>query len=159
MTLIPSFIGWQFLGFVDTYIPLTVPAWFAAGGAFKTSSMLRQFFMGIPVDLDNAVYVDGGSPFTVYRKIILPLNKGPLTLVAVFTTIAVWNDLLNPLMTESESEQVHGLPGLASFTGLYSSQWGYLMAAAVVVIAPMIILFAIAQRFIMEGIALSGIKG
>jgi multiple sugar transport system permease protein len=158
VTLIPSFIGWQFLGFVDTYIPLTVPAWFAAGGAFNIF-MLRQFFLGIPADLDNAVYVDGGSPFTVYRKIILPLNKGPLTLVAVFTTIAVWNDLLNPLIYLSDPNKFTASLGLASFTGLYSSQWGYLMAAAVVVIAPMIILFAIAQRFIMEGIALSGIKG
>lgn len=158
VTLIPSFIGWQFLGFVDTYIPLTVPAWFGAGGAFNIF-MLRQFFMGIPIDLDNAVYVDGGSPFTVYRKIILPLNKGPLTLVAVFTTIAVWNDLLNPLIYLSDPNKFTASLGLASFTGLYSSQWGYLMAAAVVVIAPMIILFAFAQRFIMEGIALSGIKG
>ena len=98
VTLIPSFIGWQFLGFVDTYIPLTVPAWFAAGGAFKLLHA-PAVLPGHPGRPGQRGYVDGGSPFTVYRKIILPLNKGPLTLVAVFTTIAVWNDLLNPLIT------------------------------------------------------------
>jgi len=158
VTLIPTFIGWQHLGFVNTYIPLTLPAWFAAGGAFNIF-MLRQFFLTVPRDLDNAVYVDGGSPVTVYRKIILPLNKGPLMLVGFFAIIATWNDLINPLIYLSDPNKFTASLGLAAFTGLYSAQWGFLMAASVVVIAPMIVLFIFAQRYIVEGIALTGVKG
>jgi multiple sugar transport system permease protein len=158
VTLIPTFIGWQIVGAVDTYWPLVVPPWFAAGGAFYIF-MLRQFFLSVPLDLDNAVYVDGGSPFTVYRKVILPLNKGPLTLVAVFTIIATWNDFLNPLIYLSTSDKYTLSIGLATFQSEYSSDWGQLMAATLVVILPMIILFAFAQRYIVEGVALTGLKG
>lgn len=158
VTLIPTFIGWQKLGFVDTYVPLTVPAFFAAGGAFNIF-MLRQFFLSVPKDLDNAVYLDGGSPWTVYWRIVLPLNKGPLTLVGVFTVIASWNDLLNPLIYLSDPDKATLSLGLAAFRGLYNSQWGLLMAASVMVITPMIVLFFFAQRQIMESIALTGVKG
>lgn len=158
VTLIPTFIGWQIVGAVDTYWPLVLPPWFAAGGAFYIF-MLRQFFLTVPLDLDNAVYVDGGSPFTVYRKVILPLNKGPLTLVAVFTTIGAWNDFLNPLIYLSSSDKFTLLLGLSSFQSEYSSDWGPLMAATLMVILPMIVLFAFAQRYIVEGVALTGLKG
>jgi multiple sugar transport system permease protein len=158
VTLIPTFVGWQILGAVDTYWPLVLPPWLAAGGAFYIF-MLRQFFLTVPIDLDNAVYVDGGSPFTVYRKVILPLNKGPLTLVAVFTTIGAWNDFLNPLIYLSSSDKFTLLLGLSSFQSEYSSDWGPLMAATLVVILPMIVLFAFAQRYIVEGVALTGLKG
>ncbi|MBK7819961.1 MAG: carbohydrate ABC transporter permease [Tessaracoccus sp.] len=158
VTLIPTFIAWQKLGFVDTYVPLTIPAFFAAGGAFNIF-MLRQFFLTIPNDLDNAVYIDGGSPWTVYWRVILPLNKGPLTLVAVFTIIAAWNDLLNPLIYLSDPDKATLSLGLAAFRGLYNSQWGLLMAASVMVITPLLVLFFFAQRQIMEGIALTGVKG
>lgn len=158
VTLIPTFIGWQILGAVDTYWPLVVPQWFAAGGAFFIF-MLRQFFLSVPVDLDNAVYVDGGSPFTVFRTVILPLNKGPLTLVAVFTTIATWNDFLNPLIYLSTGEKFTLSLGLSTFQSEYSSDWGQLMAATMLVILPMIVLFAFAQRYIIEGVALTGLKG
>lgn len=158
VTLIPTFIAWQKLGFIDTYIPLTIPAFFAAGGAFNIF-MLRQFFLSVPVDLDNAMYIDGGSPWTVYWRIILPLNKGPLTLVAIFTIIGVWNDLLNPLIYLSDSDKFTLSLGLAAFRGLYNSQWGFLMAASVMVVAPLIIMFFFAQKYIIEGIALTGVKG
>jgi multiple sugar transport system permease protein len=149
VTLIPTFIAWQRLGFVDTYFPLTIPAFFAAGGAFNIF-MLRQFFMALPNDLDNAVYIDGGSPWTVFWRLILPLNKGPLTLVAIFTIIAVWNDLLNPLIYLSDPNKFTLILGLAAFRGLYNSQWGLLMAASVMVIAPLIVLFFFAQKAIMR---------
>ena len=157
-TLIPSFIGWQELGLTNTYVPLALPPWFAAGAAFNIF-MLRQFFSQMPADLDNAMYVDGGSPWTVYWRIAVPLNKGPLTLVGVFTTIGVWNDLLNPLIYLSDPDKFTLSLGLASFRSLYSSQWGYLMAASLLVILPIMLLFAVAQRAIMENLALSGLKG
>ncbi|WP_432512147.1 carbohydrate ABC transporter permease [Kineococcus sp. SYSU DK001] len=157
-TLIPTFVGWQELGLTNTYVPLALPPWFAAGAAFNIF-MLRQFFLQIPADLDNAMYVDGGSPWTVFWRIAVPLTKGPLTLVAVFTTIAVWNDLLNPLIYLSDPDKFTLSLGLASFRSLYTSQWGYLMAASLLVILPIMLLFAVAQRAIMENLALSGVKG
>jgi multiple sugar transport system permease protein len=158
VTLIPTFVGWQKLGWIGTYVPLAVPAWFGVGGAFYIF-LLRQFFLTIPLDLDHAVYVDGGSPFTVYRVIALPLTKGPLSLVAVFATIAVWNDLLNPLIYLNDPSMFTLSLGLASFTGLYSTQWELLMAASLITVLPMIVLFAFAQRFLVEGVTLTAVKG
>lgn len=158
VTLIPTFIGWQYLGALDSFAPLTVPAWFAAGAGFNIF-LLRQFFLQLPADLDNAVFLDGGSPWTVFWRIVLPLNKGPLTLVAIFTVIATWNDLLGPLIYLSSPENYTMSLGLAAFKGMYTSQWGYLMAASVLVLAPIIVLFAFAQRYIIEGVALTGMKG
>lgn len=157
VTLVPTFIMWQSLGLVGTIAPLTVPAFFAAGAGFNVF-LLRQFFQQIPVELDNAVYVDGGTPWTVYTHVMLPLNKGPLTLVAIFTIIATWNDLLGPLIYLNDPGSFTMSQGLAAFRGLYVSQWGYLMAASVIVILPIVVLFAFAQRYIVEGVALTGLK-
>lgn len=157
VTLVPTYIMWQNLGLVGTYAPLTVPAFFAAGAGFNIF-LLRQFFQQIPLELDNAVYVDGGTPWTVYSRIILPLNKGPLTLVAIFTIIATWNDLLGPLIYITDPDTYTMSQGLAAFRGLYVSQWGYLMAASLLVILPIVVLFAFAQRYIIEGVALTGLK-
>ncbi|WP_320529186.1 carbohydrate ABC transporter permease [Rathayibacter festucae] len=157
VTLVPTYIMWQNLGLVGTYAPLTVPAFFAAGAGFNIF-LLRQFFQQIPLELDNAVYVDGGTPWTVYTRVMLPLNKGPLTLVAIFTVIATWNDLLGPLIYITDPDTYTMSQGLAAFRGLYVSQWGYLMAASLLVILPIIVLFAFAQRYIMEGVALTGLK-
>lgn len=157
-TLVPTFIGWQYLGFVDTYVPLALPAWFGAGGAYYIF-LLRQFFGQLPRALDEAVFMDGGSPWTVYWRLILPLSKGPLTLVAIFTILGTWNDLLNPLVYLSDSRSFTLSLGLASFRSMYSSQWGYLMAASLIVILPMMVLFAFAQKQIMGSLSLSGLKG
>jgi multiple sugar transport system permease protein len=157
VTLVPTFIMWQSLGLVNTYAPLTVPSWFAAGAGFNVF-LLRQFFQQVPTDLDNAVYVDGGTPWTVYTRLMLPLNKGPLTLVAIFTVIATWNDLLGPLIYLNDPNLFTMSQGLAAFRGLYVSQWGYLMAASVLVILPIVVLFAFAQRYIVEGVTLTGLK-
>ena len=102
--------------------------------------------------------VDGGTPWTVYWRVILPLNKGPLTLVAIFTVIATWNDLLGPLIYLNDPNTYTMSQGLAAFQGLYVSQWGYLMAASLMVILPIGVLFAFAQRYIIEGVTLTGLK-
>jgi multiple sugar transport system permease protein len=157
VTLIPTFVGWQYVGGVGTYFPLTLPAWFAVGGAFYVF-LLRQFFLTIPSEYDQAVYIDGGTPFTVYRRVIMPLSKGPLMLVGIFTTLAVWNDLLNPLIYLNDPSTFTLSLGLASFTSLYSSQWALLMAASLITILPVIVLFAFSQKYIVEGVTISGLK-
>lgn len=159
VTLIPTFIGWDKIGAFNTYLPLIIPAWFAgAGGGILNVFLLRQFFLTIPYELDEAAYVDGANPWTVYWKIVLPLSKPALVVVSIFTFIGVWNDFLNPLIyLNTESKYTLAL-GLASFESIYTSQWGYLMAASAAVIAPIILLFFFAQRYFVEGITLTGVK-
>ncbi|MGH2560589.1 MAG: carbohydrate ABC transporter permease [Thermomicrobiales bacterium] len=157
VTLIPTFIFWQKLGAIDTYLPLTVPAWFG-GGAFNVF-LLRQFFMTIPRDLDEAAYLDGASPIRVLWQIILPLSRPALIVVAIFTFIAVWNDFLGPLLYLSDDMKYTLAIGLATFQGLYTAQWNYLMAASTAVVLPIVVLFFLAQRYFIEGITLTGIKG
>ena len=157
VTLIPTFMMWRAFGALDSFVPLFVPAWFG-GGAFNIF-LLRQFFMTIPKDLDEAAYMDGASPPVVLWKVLLPQLKPALIVVCIFTFIDVWNDFLGPLIYLSSDSNFTLSLGLATFRGLYNSQWGYLMAAAAVVLAPIVVLFFIAQRYFIEGITLTGIKG
>lgn len=161
VTLIPTFIGWSAIGALDTFYPLTVPAWFAggAGGAFNIF-LFRQFFLGLPYELDEAAYVDGASPWQVFWLIVMPLSKPVLIVVAIFTFIGVWNDFLGPLLYLGGDDSKFTLAlGLATFQSTYTAQWGYLMAASLVVILPIIVLFFVLQRYFVEGIALTGLKG
>ncbi|TDC26679.1 carbohydrate ABC transporter permease [Streptomyces sp. 8K308] len=158
VTLVPTFIGWQQLGLVNTYVPLTLPAWLGAG-QIGSIFLMRQFFLSIPRELDDAAYMDGARPLTVFWRIVLPLSKPVLIVVGVFTFIGVWNDFLNPLIYLADSNRYTLALGLAAFQGVYTAQWGYLMAASTVVIAPVIAMFFLAQRQILEGITLTGLKG
>lgn len=157
VTLIPTFMLWKTLGAINTYLPLAVPAWFG-GGAFNIF-LLRQFFNTIPRDLDEAAYMDGANPLTVLWRIMLPLSKPALIVVMIFAFIGTWNDFLGPLIYLSSDEKFTLALGLASFRGMYNAQWGYLMAASSAVVAPIIVLFFIGQRYFIEGITLTGIKG
>jgi len=157
VTLIPTFMLWKSLGAINTYLPLIVPAWFG-GGAFNIF-LLRQFFNTIPRDLDEAAYMDGANPLIVLWRIMLPLSKPALIVVTIFAFIGTWNDFLGPLIYLSSDEKFTLALGLASFRGLYNAQWGYLMAASSAVVAPIIVLFFFGQRYFIEGITLTGIKG
>lgn len=159
VTLIPTFIMWHYVGGLNTFLPLTVPAWFggAAGGVFNVF-LLRQFFLTIPYELDEAAYIDGASPWRVFWQIILPLSRPAIVVVTIFTFIFVWNDFLGPLVYLNDERLYTLAIGLASFQGVYSAQWGYLMAASTAVIAPVIVLFFFAQRYFIEGVTLTGIK-
>jgi multiple sugar transport system permease protein len=157
VTLIPTFLFWQKLGLVNTYVPLILPSWF--GTAVFNIFLLRQFFLSIPYELDESAYIDGATPFQVYWRIILPLSKPALAVVGVFTFLHVWNDYLGPLIYLNDSDKYTLAMGLASFQGTYNAQWGYLMAAAAVVLLPIVVLFAFAQKYFVEGIALTGLKG
>jgi multiple sugar transport system permease protein len=157
VTLIPTFMGWKMLGAVNSFLPLIVPAWFG-GGAFNIF-LLRQFFLTIPKELDEAAYMDGASPLGIFFRIIIPLSKPALIVVGIFSFIAVWNDFLGPLIYLNDDSKFTLALGLASFKGMYNAQWGYLMAASATVIAPIILLFFFLQRYFIEGIALTGTKG
>ncbi len=157
VTLIPLFLFWQALGATNSIIPLVVPAWFG-GGVFNLF-LLRQFFMTIPRDLDEAAYLDGANPFQVLTRIILPLAKPALIVVAIFTFIGVWNDFLGPLIYLDDNSHYTLALGLRFFSTMYNAQWDYLMAASAAVIFPIVVLFFVAQRYFIEGITLTGIKG
>ncbi len=157
VTLIPTFMAWQKLGAVNTFVPLIVPAFVTAGGVFNIF-LMRQFFLTIPYELDEAAYIDGASPWQVFWTITMPLSRPVLVVVTLFTFVGVWNDFLNPLIYLNDSNKFTLALGLASFQSVYNAQWGYLMAASTVVIAPIIALFFFGQRYFIEGITLTGIK-
>ncbi|HUR04777.1 MAG TPA: carbohydrate ABC transporter permease [Nonomuraea sp.] len=159
VTIIPTFVMWQELGALDTFVPLTVPAWFAgAGGGVFNVFLLRQFFLTIPFELDEAAYIDGASPWRVFWTIVMPLSKPAIIVVTIFTFIGTWNDFLGPLLYLQDEEKYTLSLGLASFQSVFITQWGYLMAASAAVIVPIVALFFFLQRYFIEGVTLTGIK-
>ena len=157
VTLIPTFIGWQKLGFYGTFVPLMVPTWFG-GGAFNIF-LLRQFYKSLPKDLDEAALVDGASYLRIWAQICVPLSKPAMITVGLFAFIYNWNDFFGPLIyLTNEKNYTVGL-GLQLFQGMYNARWDYLMAPAATVFAPCLLIFIIGQNYFIEGIALTGIKG
>ncbi len=161
VTLIPQFILFHELGWINTLKPLWVPAWFG-GGAFAIF-LFRQFIMSLPRELDEAAIIDGASYPRVFWSILLPLCKPVLATVAVITFIASWNDFVNPLIYLSSPDTFTLAVGLNYFKNVPESSGmpleHLLMAASVMVILPVIVLFFAAQRYFVQGIVLSGIKG
>jgi multiple sugar transport system permease protein len=146
--------GIEFLG---TFKPLWLPAWF--GSAFNIF-LLRQFFLTIPNELSEAARIDGCSEFGIFWRIVLPLAKPALAVVALFAFMAVWNDFLGPLVYLQRPEQFTLALGLQNFQSKAGgTQWHLLMAASVLVILPVLLLFFLAQRTFIEGIATTGTKG
>lgn len=157
VTMIPRYILFKQLGWLDTPLPLIVPEWFG-GGAFNIF-LLRQFFRTIPRDFTDAARIDGASEFGIYWRVVLPLIKPALTAVAIFLFLHHWNDFMGPLIYLTSPEKYTISLGLASFKGLYTTQWHYLMAASTATILPVLLLFFLAQRYFIQGIVMSGIKG
>ncbi len=156
-TLIPTFIGWSKIGAINTYLPLTVPAWLG-GGAFNIF-LLKQFFQGIPHELDESAVMDGAGHFIIYSKILLPLVKPALVVVALFTFMNTWNDFLAPLIYINNDTKFTLALGLRLFTSQYTAQWHLLMAASTVILLPVVIVFLIGQKYFIEGISMTGLKG
>lgn len=156
VTLIPSFIGWNFLGAIDTYFPLITPAWFG-GGAYNIF-LLRQFYKTIPSDLDQAAKIDGAGSWCIFTRILLPLTKPAMIVVGLFSFMATWNDFLGPLVYLNSEKKFTLSLGLMMFKGVYTSQWELIMAASTIVIIPVIIIFLLGQKHFIEGIALTGMK-
>lgn len=155
VVMIPSFVIMRELNWLDTFYVLIIPGVFSAFGTF----LLRQFFMTLPKDLEEAAKIDGCSYFRIYWNIYLPLSKAALVSLAIFTILASWNELLWPLiMTSSEDMRVLSI-GISTFQGQHSTDYPLLMAGAVMATLPIIVLFIFLQRYFIEGIAMNGIKG
>jgi multiple sugar transport system permease protein len=156
VVMIPQFLLFRGLGWVNTYLPMIVPAFF--GNAFFMF-LLRQFFLTIPTELGEAVRVDGGSEFTIFSRIVIPLSTPALAVVALFTFINSWNDFLGPLVYLRTQAKYTLAIGLSTFLGQYGSQWSWLMAASTLVFIPIVILFFFTQRTFIQGITFTGSKG
>jgi multiple sugar transport system permease protein len=154
--IIPIYIEFSKLGWVDSFLPMIIPAFF--GSPFYIF-LLRQFFMGIPRELEDAAFIDGANRLQILWRIILPNAKPALAAVAIFNFQGVWNDFLYPLVFLHNQNNYTIALGLSFFRSTYSVQWGYLMAASVVALLPMVLIFFLAQKTFIEGISFSGIKG
>lgn len=157
VTMIPVFMIWRELGAIDTFYPLTVPALFG-GGAFNIF-LMRQFFQTIPREFDEAAMLDGAGFFRIWWKILLPLSGPVIATVAVLSFIGQWDEFNNALIYLNSPEKYTVSIGLRMFQDSYSSETNQLMAASLIHILPMIVLFFCAQRYFMKGINLSGLGG
>jgi ABC-type glycerol-3-phosphate transport system permease component len=153
VTLIPVFLIWRDLHLTNTYWPLIVPSFF--GSPFYIF-LLRQFFMGIPQDYADAARIDGANEWRIMRSIVLPLAVPALTAISVFTFISTWEDFLNPLIYIDDPNRLTMALALTQFVGSHVQDWGPLMAGVVIFILPILVIFALAQRLILEGVTFTG---
>lgn len=153
--MIPQFLMMRKMGLNDTLLAMVVLQAFSAFGVF----LMRQFYMGIPDSLCEAARIDGMSEYGIYAKIMLPLSKPSLATLTIFTFVATWNDYLGPtIYLKTEAKKTIQI-GLQRFIGQYSSEYGLMMAGAVISLIPVLIVFLALQKYFVEGIASSGIKG
>lgn len=158
ITMIPRFLMFREIGWVNSILPMVVPRWFATN-AFAVF-MIRQFMGSIPKDFDEAASIDGASRFRILRSIIVPMTKPAITAILIFTFLGTWSDFKSPLIYLYDSDKYTISLGLSFFKGMYTSQWNLLMAATLMSILPIFIIFVIFQKQIIDGISISsGTKG
>lgn len=156
VTMVPQYVLWKYLGWVDTFYPLTIPAFFG-GGAYNIF-LLRQFLMGIPRDIDEAALLDGASHAQIFWNFMMP-NMGPaLATVGIFSFIYNWKDFQGPLIILNSPEKQTLELGLQTYRAMNQNQWELLMAGSVLVMIPIIFLFLAGQRYFVKGIVMTGIK-
>jgi multiple sugar transport system permease protein len=156
VTQIPRFILFNKIGWVNSYLPLIVPAWFGEAYAIF---LMRQFFMTIPRELEEAARMDGANFLQIITRIIIPLSMPVLTVILILSFKDIWNDFFTPLLYLNDLTKYPLAVGLAYFSGQFRVQMSLLMAASVVVLLPLLIVFFIAQRAFVEGISLTGLAG
>ncbi|MGD8778697.1 MAG: carbohydrate ABC transporter permease [Ignavibacteria bacterium] len=154
--MIPVFVIFKEIGWLNSLKPLTIPAFFG-GGAFNIF-LMRQFFLSIPKSLIDAARIDGCSEFRIYATIVMPLTKPAIATVAILTFLFVWNDFLGPLIYLSDKAKGTLALGLAQFAGQQQPEWALLMAASILMMLPIIILFFLFQKYFIRGFMMSGIK-
>ena len=157
VTMIPTFVLWTLPGWVDSLKPLIIPSFFG-GGAFFIF-LLRQFFLTVPNELEDAARLDGCGSWGIFRHVALPLSKPALTTVALLSFIGHWNDFLGPLIYTQSLEKKTLAVGLTAFRSLHGTEYHLLMAASVAVLLPILVIFFCAQRYFIEGVTMSGVKG
>ncbi|RAI93657.1 multiple sugar transport system permease protein [Paenibacillus pabuli] len=154
--MIPSYVLFSKLNWIDTWLPLIVPAWL--GGAYYIF-LFRQFFMTIPQELDEATYLDGGNRWTVYARVIMPLSKPIIMTTIIFAFVNSWLDFLGPFLYIKNAEMFTLSVGLQLLIGQTSQDLPALAAGAFISIVPIGLLYLFAQRYIVEGVVLTGTKG
>jgi ABC-type glycerol-3-phosphate transport system permease component len=153
--LVPLFVLFQKLGWINTFLPLVVPAFF---GTPLFIFLMRQFFLTIPGEIVDAARIDGASEIGIWWRIMLPLSKPVLAAVSIFAFQSTWNDFLGPLVFLQKNETRTVILGLSGLMGM-AVEWQLVMAAVVATVAPMIVVFFVFQRFFIKGIAVTGLKG
>lgn len=156
VTMIPLYMEFNLLGWINTLKPLIVPAWF---GAPFFIFLLRQFIMGIPTELEEAARIDGANPLQIFLRVIVPLMSPALILVGVFHILNSWNDYLGPLIFLNDQSKYTLTLGLSQFRGMFGVDMVSIMAVTFLICLPPLIIFFVAQRYIVGGIATTGIKG
>ena len=157
VTMIPQFILFTIPGWIDSLKPLIIPSFFAEGAFYIF--ILRQFFLTIPRDLEEAARLDGCNTFQVFLHVALPSSKPALATVALFSFISNWNDFLRPLIYTQSLEKKTLAVGLNAFKDMHGTDYHLMMAASVAVLLPVIIIFFFTQRYFTEGVVMSGVKG
>jgi multiple sugar transport system permease protein len=155
VTVIPQFIIFTKLGWINTFLPLIIPSFF---GTPLYIFLIRQFFKTIPDELLDAARVDGASEFQIFLKVMLPLCKPVLFLITLFQFLASWNNYLGPLIYLTDESKYPLSLGLPQFLDRYGTYWNWMMAAATVALVPTVIFFFFAQSYLIEGIKISGLK-
>lgn len=155
VTMIPTYLMFAKAGLTDNHLALILPAFFSAFGVF----LLRQFFMSLPRELEEAAEIDGCNPFMTYWRIMLPLVVPAMLTLGVFTLMNTWNDYMGPLIYLSSPEKYTMTLGIVYFKGVYTTQWNLVMAGSIVSVVPILIAYLCAQKYFIEGIAFSGVKG
>jgi multiple sugar transport system permease protein len=155
VTMIPVFILLRFLGWIDSYAALILPAAFSAYGTF----MLRQFFLSIPRELEEAAVIDGCNSWGIYWNVILPLAKPALAALGILTFMGSWRSFMWPLIVTQSEKMLTAPVALSQFQELHGVQWTLLMAGSVIMLAPMLLVFILGQKFFVAGIQVGAVKG
>ena len=155
--LIPTFLLFRDLKWLNTFMPMIVPFWFAVQGFYIF--LLRQFFLGLPVELEEAARIDGADSLRILWQIVVPLSRPAIITVSIFSFLQHYNEFLTPLLYLNAVEKFPMALGMRMFQGTYTNDWPLMMAASAVFILPTVILFLIAQRHFIQGIQLTGLAG
>lgn len=155
VTIVPLFVEMRFLGQIDSYGGLILPSIASAFGTF----LIRQAFLALPRDLEEAAFIDGAGHWTVFRRICVPLSLPALATFGVFAFMASWNSFLWPLVIVNSQELMTLPVGLSQLQGRYSTAWNLLMAGSTVAVVPILLVFVVAQRYVVRGVAMTGLKG
>lgn len=157
VTLIPHYLTYSALGMTNSFWPFYLGAWF--GGGASNIFLMRQFMRTLPKDYDEAAYIDGANRVQIFFRILLPLCKPILITVGIFAFMTYWNDFQGPLIYLRDDSKFPLALGLMSLKGAYSSKWNYIMCGSLVMVVPAIIMFAIGQKYFLNGIVMTGVKG